>query len=88
MPFVQLAHRLKTSSSFVIANMGFSGLNTTGNAAAFFVLVLAIPLSIIATGLRFLATRKAGRKPGLEDWLALVALVAMILCASLQLSGV
>jgi hypothetical protein len=46
-----------------------------------------MPLATIATALRFFATNKAGRKPGNEDWFALIALVCMLICTSMQLYG-
>ncbi|CAJ2510909.1 Uu.00g065340.m01.CDS01 [Anthostomella pinea] len=51
---------------------------------AFFVLVLILmPMSIVATGLRFLATKYSGRKPGLEDWFALLALLFYLITSIL-----
>ncbi|KAI1452555.1 hypothetical protein F4805DRAFT_446956 [Annulohypoxylon moriforme] len=44
-------------------------------AAGWILSVILAPICIIATGLRFLATKRGGRKLGWEDWYALAALV-------------
>ncbi|KAI0179683.1 hypothetical protein GGR52DRAFT_527986 [Hypoxylon sp. FL1284] len=45
----------------------------------YFVLVLILmPLCVALTALRFLATKRSGRKPNIEDWFALLALLAYL----------
>ncbi|RYP69622.1 hypothetical protein DL769_005242 [Monosporascus sp. CRB-8-3] len=39
----------------------------------FVVLIIFTPIGIVVTALRFVATRRSARKPGLEDWLAVAA---------------
>ncbi|KAI1389071.1 uncharacterized protein F4822DRAFT_404864 [Hypoxylon trugodes] len=46
--------------------------------AAFATCVITLPICTLATGLRFVATHRSGRKPGLEDWFALAALVTFL----------
>lgn len=41
--------------------------------AEFVVLILFTPLGIAVTVLRFVATYHSQRKPGLEDWMAILA---------------
>lgn len=43
--------------------------------AGFFVCVITAPICILATILRFVATKRTSRKLGLEDWFALLALL-------------
>ena len=43
--------------------------------AGFFVCIITAPICILATILRFVATRRTSRKLGLEDWFALLALL-------------
>ncbi|KAI0097725.1 hypothetical protein GGR51DRAFT_459326 [Nemania sp. FL0031] len=52
--------------------MGF--LDNPDQRAAFFISVLVTPVCILLTVLRFTSARRVGRKVGLEDWFALVAL--------------
>lgn len=47
--------------------------------AGFAVLVVFTPISVIATGLRFYAAKLMKRRFAMEDWLALGALVCLLL---------
>jgi hypothetical protein len=47
--------------------------------AQFFVLIIFSPLGIAVTWLRFVATRREGRKIGLEDWFAVLATIFFLL---------
>ena len=53
--------------------MGFNIHNAPLQEAAFIVAVVGVALSIGALVLRFVATRHASRKPGWEDWFAVLA---------------
>jgi hypothetical protein len=46
--------------------------------AYFVLIIILIPIGVLATVLRFVATQKARRRPGLEDWLALAALISFL----------
>lgn len=35
--------------------------------------IVGVAVAILATALRFVATKRAGRKPGWEDWFAVLA---------------
>ncbi|KAI0896299.1 cytochrome P450 [Annulohypoxylon nitens] len=47
--------------------------------------VVLIPLSILAVILRFWASKRAGRKPHVEDWLALLSLIIYLAFGSVNL---
>jgi hypothetical protein len=53
--------------------MGFDIHNDPVQEAAFIVAVVGVALSIGALALRFVATGRAHRKPGWEDWFAVLA---------------
>jgi hypothetical protein len=48
--------------------------------AQFITLIVFTPLGIAATVLRFVATRRSGRKADREDWLAAVAAFFFVAC--------
>lgn len=49
------------------------------------VAVVFTPLSILAVILRFWASKRAGRKPHVEDWLALLSLIIYLAFGSVNL---
>lgn len=49
--------------------------------------VISIPVCTLAIIFRFIATRRSGRKPGLEDWFALAAWVTFMPFACTLLYG-
>jgi hypothetical protein len=53
--------------------MGFNIHNSSLQEAAFIVAIVGITTAILATILRFIATRYADRKLGWEDWFAVLA---------------
>ncbi|TVY48033.1 Satratoxin biosynthesis SC1 cluster protein [Lachnellula occidentalis] len=58
--------------------MGFDIAHDSLQETAFIVAVVGVSLSIIATSLRFVATKRSGRKPSWEDWFAVLATVFFI----------
>ncbi|XXH02010.1 hypothetical protein Hte_008375 [Hypoxylon texense] len=69
--------------------MALSVFNDKLQGSLFVVLAVFTPIAILATILRFVASRIAGKKINREDWLALGALVfflAYVACAALVLS--
>ncbi|KAK4194674.1 hypothetical protein QBC40DRAFT_301899 [Triangularia verruculosa] len=59
--------------------MAFEVFKDSTAGAYFVILAVTGLLSLIACGLRFLATIRTGRKPGLEDWLAASAVVVYLI---------
>lgn len=55
--------------------------------AEFWIMIIAPLLAAAVTALRFVATRRGKRKPGLEDWLALGGLVSIVMFALAALLG-
>ena len=55
--------------------MGFNIADNYLEETAFIVAVVGLFLAIAATALRFVATKRAGRKPNWEDWFAVLATV-------------
>ncbi|KAI5868249.1 hypothetical protein GGS23DRAFT_608860 [Durotheca rogersii] len=53
-------------------------LGDSQQKAAFSMCVISIPICILATILRFVATRRSGRRSGFEDWFALAALLTFL----------
>ncbi|KAI0145541.1 hypothetical protein GGR57DRAFT_479870 [Xylariaceae sp. FL1272] len=58
--------------------MAFEVYKDRGQWVDFLTSLILSVICIIAVVLRFIATRKSHRKPSLEDWLALLALVAFL----------
>jgi hypothetical protein len=58
--------------------MAFEVFKDSTQGTYFVVLIISAVLSVVAVVLRFLATRRMGRKPGLEDWLAVSAVVVFL----------
>lgn len=53
--------------------MAFEIANEPLQKATFIVAIVGTALSILATVLRFIATKRAARKPSWEDWFAVLA---------------
>ncbi|KAI0890578.1 uncharacterized protein GGS22DRAFT_151278 [Annulohypoxylon maeteangense] len=58
--------------------MAFLVFESSLDGAYFTLVLIFMPLCIVVTGLRFLATKRSGRKPGMEDWFALLALASYL----------
>jgi hypothetical protein len=65
--------------------MAFHVFDDGEQGANFVVAVVAIPVTITVVCLRVLSTVRAGKGVGLENWFALLALVAFLGYASLDL---
>lgn len=70
-----------------MAKAAFELWKDSTQLAQFIVLVALTPIGIAVTVLRFVATRRGARKPGLEDWLATVAAIFFILVNLAGLMG-
>lgn len=57
------------------AKMALQVWKSSQQGGGFVLCVVTIPLCLAATALRFWASARTSRKVGVEDWLALVALV-------------
>lgn len=68
--------------------MAFHVFDDSGQGAYFILLIVAALASIVAVVLRFVSTSLSGRKPGLEDWLALAALVVLITRIGVAFNGI
>ncbi|KAI1392108.1 uncharacterized protein F4822DRAFT_389641 [Hypoxylon trugodes] len=58
--------------------MAFEVFKDSQQGAAFVICVVTTPVCILATYLRFVATKRAHRKIGIEDWFSLVALIFFV----------
>jgi hypothetical protein len=58
--------------------MALGLFNDSQQAAGWTLSVILAPICTIATVLRFVATKRAGRKIGWEDWYALLALLSFL----------
>ena len=58
--------------------MAFHVFHDPGQGSYFVLLIVSAFLSVVAIVLRFLATSLSRRKPGLEDWLALAAVLVFL----------
>lgn len=68
--------------------MGLGGVMKNEQQRAYLVVaVVFTPLSILAVILRFWASKRAGRKPHVEDWLALLSLIIYLAFGSVNLVG-
>ncbi|KAH8899039.1 hypothetical protein GQ53DRAFT_363370 [Thozetella sp. PMI_491] len=67
--------------------MAFNVFHDSTQGSFFVVLIVTGALSIVAVLCRFLATRLSRRRPGLEDWLALAALLVYLLRVGAVLYG-
>lgn len=59
--------------------MGLNIINNHLQTAGFVLAIVGMAISILATVLRFVAARLAARKPGLEDWSAVLAAIFYLL---------
>jgi hypothetical protein len=62
-----------------------SSFFTNSPVAAFVVCIVTAPICILAAVLRFLATRRTGRKHSHEDWCAYAAVVFHLVYISIAL---
>lgn len=58
--------------------MAFNIFDDSGQGTYLILLIVGTLISIVAIVLRFVATLRSHRKPGLEDWLALSALAVFL----------
>lgn len=58
-----------------------------GQGTYFVLLILSAIISVAAILLRFVATSLSRRKPGLEDWLALAAVLVLLPRIGVALNG-
>ncbi|KAF4625320.1 hypothetical protein G7Y89_g12848 [Cudoniella acicularis] len=65
--------------------MGLNVFHDSDEGTGFVVGIVAIPICVFATFLRFVSTSRAGRTLGLEDWFALLALLAFLAYTGLDL---
>ncbi|KAI1657078.1 hypothetical protein F4813DRAFT_396621 [Daldinia decipiens] len=65
--------------------MGFEITKDSHQTAAFIVCLITAPTCIVATALRFIATRRNRRRIGWEDWFALLALIFFLIYVALLL---
>ena len=68
--------------------MPFRVFEDPKQGAYFVLLIFSVLVSIVAIVLRFVATSLSHRKPGLEDWLALAAVVVFLPRIGVALNGV
>jgi len=59
--------------------MGFDISNNSLQETCFILAIVGVVLAITATALRFVAVRRANRKPSWEDWFAVLATFFFIL---------
>lgn len=64
---------IKSQRLSLTSTMGFNIANDYLQETAFVVAVVGVALAILATVLRFVATRRAARRPSWEDWFAVLA---------------
>lgn len=67
--------------------MTFHVFNDPGQGAYFVLLIVSALTSVVAIVLRFVATSRSGRKPGLEDWLAFAAVVVFLIRIGVAFNG-
>jgi threonine/homoserine/homoserine lactone efflux protein len=59
--------------------MAFEIWKESTQFSQFIVLLVFTPMGIVVTALRFVAGSRAVRKPGFEDWMAVVATIFFIM---------
>lgn len=59
--------------------MGFDIANNSLQKTCFILAIVGVVLAITATALRFVAVRRANRKPSWEDWFSVLATFFFIL---------
>ena len=67
--------------------MTFLVFDDRGQGAYFVLLIVSALVSIVAIVLRFVATSRTRRKPGLEDWLAFAAVVVFLSRVGVAFNG-
>lgn len=67
--------------------MAFRVFHDQGQGAYFVLLIIGALVSVAAIVLRFVATSLSRRKPGLEDWLALAAVLVFLPRIGVALNG-
>ena len=67
--------------------MVFRVFDDSQQGAYFVLLIVSALISVVAIALRFVATSLSRRKPGLDDWLALAAVVVFIPRVGVALNG-
>ncbi|KAI1271898.1 hypothetical protein F5Y07DRAFT_325795 [Xylaria sp. FL0933] len=68
--------------------MAFMVFDSPDQTATFFLCIFTTPICILLTVLRFTSTQRRGRKIGLEDWLALAALIIYLAWVAYALATV
>ncbi|KAI1303964.1 hypothetical protein F5Y03DRAFT_358608 [Xylaria venustula] len=68
--------------------MAFTVFDSPDQTATFFLCIFTTPICILLILLRFTSTQRRGRKIGLEDWLALAALVLYLTWVGYALAAV
>lgn len=67
--------------------MTFNVFNDPGQGAYFVLLIVSALASVVAVVLRFVATSRSRRKPGLEDWFAFAAVVVFLVRIGVAFNG-
>jgi hypothetical protein len=67
--------------------MAFRVFDDSGQGAYFVLLIISVLVATAAVVLRFVATSLSHRKPGLEDWLALAAVLVFLPRAGVAFNG-
>ena len=67
--------------------MTFRVFDDPQQGAYFVLLIVSVLIAVVAIVLRFIATSLSRRKPGLEDWLALAAVVVFLPRIGVALNG-
>lgn len=68
--------------------MAFEVFKSADQTATFFLCIFTTPICILLTLLRFTTTQRRGRNIGLEDWLALAALIIYLVWVGYALAAV
>ncbi|KAI1755489.1 hypothetical protein F4782DRAFT_527540 [Xylaria castorea] len=68
--------------------MAFKVFDSPDQTATFFLCIFTTPICILLTVLRFTTTQRRARKVGLEDWLALAALIIYLVWVGYALAAV
>lgn len=67
--------------------MAFEVFKSSDQTATFFLCIFTTPICVLLTLLRFTTTQRRGRNIGLEDWLALAALIIFLVWVGYALAG-
>ncbi|KAI8949603.1 hypothetical protein F4801DRAFT_552681 [Xylaria longipes] len=68
--------------------MAFGVFDSADQTATFFLCIFTTPICVLLTVLRFSTTQRRSRKIGLEDWLALAALIFYLVWVAYALAAV